>query len=196
MNQLSSSRFFIFSIVFESLLLALAIGFGGGSSGPQTSPFLFYMNSSDFYVALVATILPVAGFILLRFSRLRNTVFFQETYGVVLASFGAVIKNLTTSELALISLMAGLGEEFFFRGALIGPLGAILSSAAFALFHAVSFSYFVLALIMGFYLAGVYQWTGNLLAPVIVHALYDFTVFLIIRSHLKRMPKTGIDLIA
>jgi hypothetical protein len=85
-------------------------------------------------------------------------------------------------QLAFISIMAGLGEELLFRGVLqpllIGWLGIAaglcLASLVFGLLHAVTPSYAVLATLVGAYLGWLALATGNLLGPIIAHALYDF----------------------
>src|SRR5262249_54526611 len=58
-----------------------------------------------------------------------------------------------------------------------GPwLGLAAASVLFGLLHAVTPTYAVLATLMGGYLGGLWMATGNILAPIIVHALYDFVV--------------------
>jgi membrane protease YdiL (CAAX protease family) len=88
------------------------------------------------------------------------------------------------TDLVGISCLAGLGEEMLFRGLIqdlvAGPLGAwgalALASVLFGLLHAISLTYAVVATLMGAYLGGLYLLTGNLLVPVIAHALYDLVV--------------------
>lgn len=83
---------------------------------------------------------------------------------------------------AFISLLAGLGEEALFRGVLqvlIGKysnvwIGLIAASALFGLAHAVSRAYAVVAGIIGAYLGLLYLYTGNIVAPIVCHAAYDF----------------------
>ncbi|HZO86561.1 MAG TPA: CPBP family intramembrane glutamic endopeptidase [Verrucomicrobiae bacterium] len=86
------------------------------------------------------------------------------------------------AQLAIISLLAGLCEEVLFRGALQGGLTAkigapgalVISSVAFGLAHPVSRQYIMAAGLIGFFLGGLFIATGNLLAPIVAHALYDF----------------------
>jgi membrane protease YdiL (CAAX protease family) len=87
-------------------------------------------------------------------------------------------------ELALLSVLAGAGEELVFRGVLqpylAGRLGLVpglvLTSALFGLLHPITKTYAVLAAGLGLYL-GVLAWAGgNLLAAIVAHALYDFVV--------------------
>jgi membrane protease YdiL (CAAX protease family) len=92
----------------------------------------------------------------------------------------------TVVDLFGISCLAGLGEEMLFRGvvqdALAGQLpwwAALLAAGAlFGLLHAVTPAYAVLAALMGVYLGWLYLYVGDLLAPVVTHALYDFAVLL------------------
>lgn len=89
-------------------------------------------------------------------------------------------------ELAALSIAAGVGEELLFRGLLqdawtaqVGPIaGLVFASVAFGFGHALSRTYFVLATLMGAYLGLVYWIAGDLLAPIIVHAAYDFVALI------------------
>jgi membrane protease YdiL (CAAX protease family) len=85
-----------------------------------------------------------------------------------------------------ISVLAGVGEEMLFRG-LVQDLFAgwlplwlavVLASLLFGIMHAVTPAYAVLAAFIGAYLGVIYLYTGNLLAPIIAHGLYDFIVLL------------------
>jgi membrane protease YdiL (CAAX protease family) len=91
-------------------------------------------------------------------------------------------------DLVLISVLAGLGEEIFFRvavqqwlardiGGPAGPwVGLAASAAVFGAAHWVTPTYGVIAALIGLYLGGLWLWTGNLLVPIGAHALYDFLV--------------------
>lgn len=89
---------------------------------------------------------------------------------------------LSLAELALICVLAGLGEEWFFRALVqgglaqwLGPWPALLlASLLFGLAHAITPTYALLATAIGLYLGGCWLLTGNLLAPVIAHGFYDF----------------------
>ena len=86
------------------------------------------------------------------------------------------------ADLAVISLLAGVGEELLFRAVLQGamsewigvPAALIVASVFFGLAHLVTKTYAVLATVVGLYLGGLWLYFDNLLVPIVVHALYDF----------------------
>lgn len=88
------------------------------------------------------------------------------------------------SGLALVSLAAGIGEEVLFRGFAQGWLqvllgstpGLLAASVVFGVAHPLSAGYVVIASLMGAYLGVLWQLTGNLLVPIVTHALYDLLV--------------------
>lgn len=90
-------------------------------------------------------------------------------------------------DLASLSLVAGVAEEMLFRGVIqdviaraTGPLWALLiASVIFGAVHTITPAYAVVATLLGLWLGGVYLYTGNLLAAMIAHALYDFLALVI-----------------
>ena len=91
-------------------------------------------------------------------------------------------------ELAVISLLAGLGEEMLFRNIVqqsiadsAGPahgvwIGLVSAALLFGLVHRITLMYAVLAAAIGLYLGGIWLATDNLLVPITAHAVYDFLV--------------------
>jgi len=90
--------------------------------------------------------------------------------------------SCTLLQLALISALAGIGEEMLFRGVIqdtlsawINPLtGVVLASLLFGLMHPITPAYIVLAALMGAFLGWIFLVTENLLPVIITHGLYDF----------------------
>ena len=107
--------------------------------------------------------------------------------------------HCTTLDLALISALAGLGEEVLFRGfmqtALDGVMGLwpalVITSIVFGLAHFVTVTYAVYATLIGVYLGALLILSDNLLVPILAHAVYDF-VALIYLSYV-RLPAIGLD---
>lgn len=87
----------------------------------------------------------------------------------------------------LLSLSAGIGEEFLFRGALQPILASLtnnalagvgISSFIFAALHAATPRYFLLALLLSAYLGLLQMRYTNLLLPIIIHTLFDIVGFM------------------
>ncbi|MFB4158339.1 lysostaphin resistance A-like protein [Geomicrobium sp. JSM 1781026] len=87
--------------------------------------------------------------------------------------------------LVTVGLGAGFAEEFLFRGALVGLfldtfpawLVLLLNALLFMALHIPQYRgepfMHLTILVMGFWLAFLFYFTGSLLAPVIAHALYN-----------------------
>ncbi len=98
-------------------------------------------------------------------------------------------------QLTVISALAGLCEESLFRGAIqrglthsVGTGAAlVLASAAFGCAHLITWTYAIIAALIGGYLGSLWIWTGNLLTPMIAHAVYDLAALLyLLRFFQKR----------
>lgn len=85
-------------------------------------------------------------------------------------------------DLAIISLLAGVGEELFFRGWMQTVLaersgvwvGILAASLIFGLLHYLSITYAIYAFATGIYLGVIYYVFGNLYIVMAIHAVYDF----------------------
>ena len=90
--------------------------------------------------------------------------------------------SCTVLDLAVISLLAGVGEEMLFRGVLQADFsqrwglwtGIVAASLLFGALHPITPAYVVLAAGLGVYLGYLWVATGNLLVVIVAHALYDF----------------------
>ncbi|WP_376693388.1 CPBP family intramembrane glutamic endopeptidase [Wenzhouxiangella sp. EGI_FJ10409] len=115
----------------------------------------------------------------------------EELTRLVRRFVAVLFRRTRPGAVVLVSALAGIGEELLFRGVIQAGLvawltpasGIVIASLLFGLAHAVSFSYLLLATLMGLYLGLLYHWTGNLLVPILVHALYDWVA---IRYYLRR----------
>ena len=112
---------------------------------------------------------------------------------------GPLFAGAGRGELALVALLAGLGEEALFRGVLQDALtgrmpvwaALLLASVLFGAAHWVTSTYALLAAVVGLYLGVLYHLTGNLLAPIVTHALYDL-VALSVLAAVKPAPARSV----
>ena len=90
----------------------------------------------------------------------------------------------------LLSAAAGIGEEVLFRGTLQTLFGITwglwVTSVIFGLVHAVTPAYFAMATVMGLYLGWVHIASDNLLAPILVHWLYDAVALYLLRKQWRQ----------
>ena len=111
-----------------------------------------------------------------------------------------MFRGRSLATLFFVSLMAGVGEELFFRGfvqeyvavTVGGGLGVALGLTAgavlFGLVHPMTVGYIVYAAVMGAYLGLALIITDNLLVPITAHAFYDF-IALIYYARIRHRKK-------
>jgi len=100
-----------------------------------------------------------------------------------------IFANCKPIDLLVISLLAGVSEELFFRGwmqtVLVGKFGLlgglILTGLLFGLAHYLSKEYALYAFLTGIYFGLIFHWTGNLYILMSLHALYDFVALLVLK---------------
>ncbi len=114
-------------------------------------------------------------------------------YHPFLNAFDSAIQKLfaRVSVAAIITggLLAALGEETFFRGVLQSEWGLVPTAILFALAHVGrGFNLFAAwALLEGLIFGWLYQLSGNLLVPMVVHGLHDALSMVIARYLYKRV---------
>ncbi len=118
----------------------------------------------------------------------------QFSYKVLAPLF----RSSSILDLFLISAAAGFGEEVLFRG-FVQPLfvgwlglwpGVVAASLLFGLMHPFNTTYVLLATAAGVYFGYVVVDNGNLLVPIIAHAVYDFVALLYISR--SQTPKLSL----
>jgi len=174
---------------------------------PLACPFLVYCwyrddwsaFSSPSYIQIIYAItLSLLLFLLNMFFyyftyryRLRGIISFIE--GVV----EPLAMSLNPLSALIVSIAAGIGEEFFFRGFLLPNTGLLISSLAFAALHFLFEirRFFILCVIyalIGIFFGLVYMQTAtSIWVVVFFHSLYDFFALLFFRSKFRLKLKNG-----
>jgi membrane protease YdiL (CAAX protease family) len=179
------------AIAVEGGLLVVAEGIGRLLGRPPVA-LLHWEDTGGLLWGLAATVPMVGLFLAIVRWPVGPLRAIQQFTDKVLCP---LLAPCTVVDLAGISLLAGLGEEMMFRGVIQGglqeflPVGLAVAGASllFGVLHAVTFTYAVLASLMGAYLGWLWLATGNLAAPALTHGLYDFLVLL----YLLRGPGSG-----
>jgi membrane protease YdiL (CAAX protease family) len=88
-----------------------------------------------------------------------------------------LVGRRSLGECVALALASGVGEEAFFRGAMQPQLGLVATSACFALAHFAPrrdlLPWTAFSLAAGLALGGLFEATGNLVAPVVAHAVVN-----------------------
>ncbi len=194
-TEQSPDEVFLTAVLFEGALglLALLLGWAIGPSAraliPEFGPNQWWPILSGLLYGCLAAV-PV-----LLIVELIRRIPWEPVRELERLTDDGMIKTLLTlrpSELIVISICAGIGEELLFRGWLMywlveggtmttsgspSPLalGAalVVSSIVFGLFHPITKLYIVLAALMGVYFGALVIYTENLLVPIAAHATYD-----------------------
>ncbi|MEK6609033.1 MAG: CPBP family intramembrane glutamic endopeptidase [Myxococcota bacterium] len=92
--------------------------------------------------------------------------------------FRAVLGPLDGREILLIALASSIGEECFFRGAMLPTLGLAASSAIFALLHVGPgwryLPWTASALVMGLITGVAFEHFGELSSPIVAHFTINY----------------------
>ena len=181
-NQFPSPRnLAIMAVVFEGGLGLLAVGLGWLIGCP---PLALIRWTPAGVVWGLAAVLPLLVMLLLC---VRVPLWpCTDITRVVDTFLVPMFRQVGLLELAGISMVAGLGEEMLFRGLIQEGLsgwiggrlgvwtGLAVASILFGLVHPVTLAYAIFAALMGLYLGWLWIATGNLLVPIVAHAVYDF----------------------
>lgn len=104
-----------------------------------------------------------------------------------------LVDRFGRTELVLLSVFSGVGEELFFRGAVQPEFGLTVAALSFGLVHIGPDRRYLVwtawAVLAGFLFGFLYQFTGGLLAPVLAHTLHNAATFLIWKR--SRKPSAG-----
>ena len=208
MNQSFFYRALLFEFGLGVIALLVAACFG-----------VFLWNDIDLSifswgVAVIVTLPLLLAYFIVSAIPLRGLRQVQE---IVEKLYREYLSHLSVFQLALLSLAAGFGEELLFRGlfqrgmtVLVGYCSTVpvpesgfadgriwfiilIVSLLFGIGHAITKTYFVLSFLVSVYFGILFQATNNLLLPVLVHAFYDFFVFMVLyRTHHreKRVEKS------
>ncbi|PQO39857.1 CPBP family intramembrane metalloprotease [Bremerella cremea] len=188
--------FILKAVLFESALAFVAVGIGALigvapwiSSSWDTGGVVPILTSLG--LGALGTIPLLIAFMAMQYSSFSSLDDLQEYMDRYIAP---LFREATIFELGLVSLAAGLGEEALFRGVIqtflqqlmgsgAGPVVPIaLTSLLFGVVHYMTKEYFIIASIMGAYLGIWFWWTGDIIVPIVIHALYDWFALVYMRQ--------------
>jgi uncharacterized protein len=191
--------FAFLAAAFEGGLALLAVGLGWLLGTPPLETFRWTWPDAGW--GALATLPPLG---LLWFCLVCPWRPLRRIVQVVDELLVPLFVNCRLAEFAVIAMLAGLGEEMLFRGVLQAAMAHWLGGAAgtwiallavgilFGLGHSITFTYAVLAGLIGMYLGAIWIISGNLLVPIIAHAVYDFVALVYLVTIRKRNQPVGL----
>lgn len=176
-EPISRGHTLILAVVCEGVLAVIALALGLLISRPPLTQIHWTADAALWGV--VAT-LPLFGLLLVMMHVPWRPL--REFKTLVIETLLPMFRESRLIDLAIIALLAGIGEEMLFRGVVqeaisfrFGPVvGLVVASLGFGLAHPLNRTYVILVSVIGLYLGGLWLLTDNLLPPIIAHALYDF----------------------
>lgn len=191
------------AVLVEGLLVGLAIGFSflglfdhGQYLSEMSKALLVSWKGASWLLAGVASSIPliVCHWIIEK----TQPAFYQPMRRLVENFFYPMFARSSWVELLIVSLVAGFGEELFFRWCLQGGISSMLASSlapwavgsisilaagvAFGLCHFVSNTYFIMATVAGIYFGVVMVVFDSWVVAAVAHALFDLYALIKIRS--------------
>jgi len=185
----------IFSAIFIEgglALFALVVGYFCGFSPARTLSWSF----GDVVAGFGATVPMLVLFVFLDRSTSPRFVRIQVLVKSFIRTFFGRCSNL---QILLICILAGIGEELFFRGLLqdgiahgiggtIGLFcGILVSAVLFGFAHLITVTYGIIAFWISIYFAAIFILSDNILVPILAHTLYDYCVIrFLLRTELNK----------
>lgn len=124
----------------------------------------------------------------------------QDIQYMLTRTLGPSLQNKHWTDLFILSAVAGFSEEVLFRGflqpwlenSLDQTAALVVSNLIFALAHAITPIYALIAMLIGLYLGVCLDYHGerNLLIPMVIHTIYDFAAFILILRKYRQYKHT------
>lgn len=183
------------SVLAGTVLLGVA---AFGLSLLLNTPFgaQFSLQPNDFLIGVTAT-LPLVIFLWwFTNTNIASLAAFRRSQIEFFASLGF---TFTPRRIVLMAIAAGISEELLFRGVFLIWLhyffpmivAILLSNVVFGLLHMRTALYALIAGCVGVYLSAIYVATGNLLAPITTHILYDAVALEYTRRAIANARRAG-----
>lgn len=176
------SQFLRLATIFEGALLLIAFGLGWLLSIDPVVRWTLDLPAVGW--GLLGTV-PLYWLFLVGYRKPKGGM--REIRDVLIDRLGPFLSACGVVDLLYLGLLAGVAEEFLFRGVLQpwfegdwGWLGGlVISNLIFALAHWVTPLYGLLAGLTGAYLGVALDVSGerNIAVPTLIHGVYDFLAF-------------------
>ena len=190
-KSLNPLRFTLLTVAVELSLAPLALWIE--QVWPKGPGLGLDWDPQALVLGALGTVPPVALFLWMVAPRSRELEFLGRIRRILREVAGPLIAGLEWWHMVLVSLSAGIGEEVLFRGVLQPRLGLAAAAILFGLLHPFTLAYIALAALLGAYLGWLQSMRGNILAPILVHGLYDLAALIVMRREMRAPPPEPAD---
>jgi len=116
------------------------------------------------------------------------------TFREMSRAFARLLGAITPLEAVVYAVFSAVGEEIAFRGVLQPWLGIVPASVLFGLLHIAPdrrlWLWPLLAMAMGFAFGGLFEYTGDVLAPILAHFTINYFGFMRLSRERPHGPAT------
>ena len=183
---LDPNTFFRVGVVFEFALVGLAAAIEWFRFG-VAFPYFPTGTDAESLLTIAVGMLPLLAYVLFATSDVGLRIpALRSIYDRLEGMLGESLRELAVWQCLLISIGAGVGEEFLFRGVFQEWWGFGWTCLVFGALHALTPAYFFFAFAMSAYMGWLYDRTDDIIVPVTLHAAYDFVALVLIRRRLRR----------
>ncbi len=179
-NHITSSL-----IIFEGLIGLVGLLIGAWAGVPWGQYFTYDLHA--LLIGLAAGVGMFLFHLVLMFPGGEKNPLYRWIYRPFARALLKPLKLLGLEDIFLIACISGVGEEVFFRGFLQWQFGIVPASIIFGLIHIwgkKALPYALYAIAMGFYLGGIYIYTGNIWTPILAHLINNLLGLLAIKYDL------------
>jgi len=150
----------------------------------------FHIDGHSIMLGTAFVLPPFILFLVLSKTDLKPFKKIQESLDNIINSY---FGSCSIIKLAMLSLIAGVGEEAFFRGFLqsvisnsFGELaGILIANLIFGGLHLITLAYGIIVFFIGCYLSAILHYTDSLFVLMWCHSVYDFFALLYFRYSKK-----------
>jgi uncharacterized protein len=191
-HRLTPADFFRMAVAFEGGLVLAGVVLGWLMTPPAWKAAQW--TAEAVLLGLVWSLPPLVALVFLRQLPAGAVGRLNRTVDELLVPLFA---DLRLWHFAVISALAGVGEELLFRGVLqqvlaewTGTAAAVaITSIVFGLAHLITPLYGVLATLVSLYLGWLLLQYENLVVPMVTHGMYDFVALVyLVRNGENRNP--------
>lgn len=176
LNKLRLHAFFARPLGLELVVASLLLGLSWGWQVLRPGQLMPWLTWSFCWlpVGLLAAVLPLMMIPLLELSAGRSWIGLRGLRDDVESVLAPLFGRLRWFDIVMLSVLAGVSEEIFFRGVLQHEIGLLAASVAFGLLHTVSVPYVIWATVVGLYLGYLVDVGHNLWPAIVAHMVIDF----------------------